>query len=265
MNKRLFCIDIDGTLVRSDYTLGPLTKSLFPRLAEDGDIVLLSSGRPIRSLYPYYQKLKLKGPLCCYNGSYVGHPYNGLCFPTIDPYIEKEELLKLLSPFADKLDFFMGENHHVNVESRPNPFLEKYFPIEGIKHHIVSSLEELPDKMKIAIISTSKEVANQIKQRFEGHPHYSFHFWRNEPYCEIVLREANKGDALDKVAAYYGVEKEDIFAFGDSENDYPMLKRAAHAYAMKGCKSARLAENFKATEKGNDQDGVAFEILKYCD
>lgn len=266
MNKRrLFAIDLDGTLLRSDYQIGPFAKSILKAVSDDGDIVLLSSGRPIRTLYPYYKELGFKGPICCYGGSYIGHPENPLCYPVYDPSIDKEDIISVVSPYLDELDFYMGENHHCLCESKQNPFLDKYFPQEGIHFRLISSLKELPEKLKIFVFSAKEEIGNKIEEALKAYPRYRLHYWRNEPYYEIILQEASKGEALEQVAAYYGIKKEDTFAFGDSENDYDMLEKAGHPYAMKGCKSVRLATTFPATEKGNDQEGVALEILKNCD
>ena len=263
--KRLFSIDLDGTLLRPDYTIGPFTKHLLSELAKDGDIVFLSSGRPIRTLHHYYKEIGLIGPLGCYNGAYIGQPDNPLCFPVYDPCLNKKDIIEAVGPIFDKLDFFMGENHHLMVESRLNPFLEKYFPTVGTECRLSSSLEDLPENLKIFIFSATPEVAAEIERNIAKNPNYAFHSWKSEPYYEIILKTASKGLAAEKVAAYYGIAKEDIFAFGDSENDFSMLEMAGHPFAMKGCKSKRLAENFPTTEKGNAEEGVALEILKYCD
>ena len=261
-NRSLFAIDIDGTLLRSDYSIGAFTKSVLKDLVNEGHVVLLASGRPIRSLLPYYKSLGLKGPIVCYNGAYVGQPENPLCFPTIDPCISKEEIVSIVSPLQDRLDFFMGENHQKMTASQENPFLDKYFPTTSLTRTISPTLSDLPEKMKIFIFSAKEEVADQIEARLANYPQYSFHRWRNVPYYEIVLTGASKGDALRAVAAYYGIHKEDTYAFGDSENDLSLLEEAGHPFAMKGCKSVLLPKLFPLTEKGNDQDGVAFEITK---
>jgi len=261
-NRSLFAIDIDGTLLRPDYSIGPLTKSVLKDLVEEGHVVLLASGRPVRSLLPYYKALGLKGPIVCYNGAYLGQPEHPLCFPTIDPCLSKEEIVSIISPYLDKLDFFMGESHQKMTSNKEDIFLGKYFPLAGMERVISPALSELPEKMKIFIFSSKEEVAKQIEESLSAYPQYSFHSWRNVPYYEIVLTGATKGDALRRVAAYYGIHKEDIYAFGDSENDLTLLQEAGHPFAMKGCKSTLLQKTFPLTEKGNDQDGVAFEITK---
>ena len=264
-NKRLFSIDLDGTLLTPDYKIGSLTKPVFRSLLLQGDVILLSSGRPIRTLMPYYKELGLVGPISCYNGAYIGQPENPLCFPPFDPYLHKEEILDVLAPFVKDIDFFMGESHDEMKQTASNPFLAKYFPVEGTKQSIVSSLTDIPEEMKIFIFSAPASIAKQIQERVAKYPSYRFHSWKSEPYYEIVLASASKADALRRVASYYGIDKENTFAFGDSENDFPMLEEAGHPFAMHNCKSSRLGKAFPQTEKGNDQDGVAFEILKYCD
>ena len=262
MNRCLISIDLDGTLLRPDYSIGELTKSVIASAQKEGHVVLLSSGRPLRSLLPHYRALKCVGPLSAYNGELVRHPDNPACFPIIDPTFAKEDILSLFAGLEERLSFFMGEDGTTLVQNRYDELLDRYFPVEGIAFSMAASLSSLPNGLKIFIFIADDETKSEVERRIADYPHLHFHAWRKQPYCEITLSSCSKGTALMQAAAHYGIPKENTIAFGDSENDYPMLAASGHPFAMADCKSELLLQSFPATEKGNADDGVAFELLK---
>lgn len=263
MNRKLIAIDLDGTLLRPDYSIGPLTLSVLRNLAKDGHMIMLSSGRPARTLVHFSELLGCPGPLSAYNGAYVFHASGPACFPPFDPTYASADIQKIFLPIQDKLLFFMGEDGKRLIQNRRFDFLADYFPLENIATELTDDLSKLPEQLKIFVFATDDETASSVHALVkESYPHLHYHRWKKAPLCELVLDSITKGTALERVAAYYGFAKEDIIAFGDSGNDIPMLSLAGHPFAMKGCKSAKLASLFPATEKGNADEGVAYELLK---
>ncbi|HYY30547.1 MAG TPA: HAD-IIB family hydrolase, partial [Chthoniobacterales bacterium] len=51
----------------------------------------------------------------------------------------------------------------------------------------------------------------------------------------------NKATALEKVAREFGIQREQVLAFGDGENDVPMLTWAGLGVAMKHGNAAAIA------------------------
>lgn len=54
--------------------------------------------------------------------------------------------------------------------------------------------------------------------------------WENN--IEIMPVGVDKGTALAELAARHGIAREEVLAFGDNDNDLPMLAWAGHAFAM---------------------------------
>jgi hydroxymethylpyrimidine pyrophosphatase-like HAD family hydrolase len=65
--------------------------------------------------------------------------------------------------------------------------------------------------------------------------------------------------------AELGIGKENVIAFGDSDNDYEMLLLAGRPFVMEGCHSPLLLQAFPHTKKGNDQDGLALALEDLLD
>ena len=76
---------------------------------------------------------------------------------------------------------------------------------------------------------------------------------------EITPENAGKGMALAYLAQYLGLEREQVMAMGDAENDLSMLEYAEHSVAM-----ANASDEVKATCRyqtaSNDDCGVAAMI-----
>jgi hypothetical protein len=76
---------------------------------------------------------------------------------------------------------------------------------------------------------------------------------------EINAEGATKGNALLWLADYLGIAREETMAFGDGENDVPMLEAAGIGVAMANGVDAAKAAADELTLT-NDEDGVAAAI-----
>ena len=73
-NKYLIALDLDGTLLKDNKKISIKTRYFFKNLAKRGQIIIFSSGRPIRALLNYYNQLKLDTPIISYNGARIFDP-----------------------------------------------------------------------------------------------------------------------------------------------------------------------------------------------
>lgn len=60
-------------------------------------------------------------------------------------------------------------------------------------------------------------------------------------FLDFMNKGCNKGNALSIMQEHDGITREETVAFGNADNDIPMLQRAAHSYAVAGA-SDRLKE-----------------------
>ena len=82
-------------------------------------------------------------------------------------------------------------------------------------------------------------------------------------YFEIIPSSINKGRALTQICRILSVDPARTMAFGDSENDIPMLQAAGFGVAMgNAAESVKTAADF-ITASNND-DGIAKAILEAC-
>lgn len=79
---------------------------------------------------------------------------------------------------------------------------------------------------------------------------------------ECAPKGVNKAFALNHLLETYGLDRKDLIAFGDEQNDTDMLAFAGTGYAMKNANPVLLPYADKQTEYTNDQDGVARQLEK---
>ncbi|MBC7345666.1 MAG: HAD-IIB family hydrolase, partial [Clostridia bacterium] len=74
---RLVAIDLDGTLLASDYTVSRRNRAAISKLVERGIRVTLCTGRMYASAAIYARELGLDTPLIAYQGALVKHAGTG--------------------------------------------------------------------------------------------------------------------------------------------------------------------------------------------
>lgn len=78
-------------------------------------------------------------------------------------------------------------------------------------------------------------------------------------YCELVSHDASKADAMTFLAARLGIPPERVVAFGDGENDLPMIERAGVGVAMgNAMDDVKKAADWTTTS--HDEDGIAHAL-----
>jgi Cof subfamily protein (haloacid dehalogenase superfamily) len=81
-------------------------------------------------------------------------------------------------------------------------------------------------------------------------------------YLEFLSPGVSKGSALEFAANYYGIDRNEIIAIGDTEIDIPMIKFAGLGVAVASADSgAKQAADIVCAS--NEQGGVADVIDKY--
>lgn len=83
----------------------------------------------------------------------------------------------------------------------------------------------------------------------------------NPTYIEITHKDATKANAIAHVQAAEKITKDQLMAFGDGENDLPMLTAVGTAVVVANA-SAKIKQVADFISKSNDEDGVAYAIKK---
>lgn len=264
-NQRfLLVFDLDGTLLSSEKTILPKTKSLLQELVSYGNVVSIASGRPSRSIYEYSNQLGLKGPFIAYNGAEIENPYDSDFKPFRKP-ISKDVILDFLSHFGeDSFKNIMIEDDKVQLYLHENEEYVNFFHPDGMIVRIGSILKNLEKDMMTCVIQVKdpdrrEEMVRYVNDHYEN---MSIRFWRDSDcFGEFYFYDTNKATSVMKLAGMYSIDRAHVISFGDALNDLQMITAAGISFAMKnGDSELKKAATF-ITPYDNDHEGIYYALL----
>lgn len=271
MERKLFAIDMDGTLLNNKGVVSQYTKDILKKATNQGHIICLITGRTLNMAKEQYIQSGLKTPIGLFNGAVI-HSY-------VDNDFKSEIRTLKLSRVKEVVcnDLLIAMSNGMTIETLNNTYISHIddgtlvsgMAIMGtptfcknlnfIKEDIIIVLAEL--------ITKSGEVAEEIKNKIkETYPDLEISHWysyENKKYMiEISSLSSRKDFALMRLAKHFGIDIKNTIAFGDGANDSHMLMTAGKGFAMKNAPSfvKRFADTI--TKFTNEEDGVAKEIEK---
>lgn len=267
MAQNLIAIDLDGTTLNNQSIISNKTKSVLETLQKDGHIVSIATGRPFRSSGHYYRQLRLNSPMVNFNGALCHKPGQLHWENEYHRTLSRELALDLadLKQEAEILMVAAETKEHVYVNDSYIPYSE--FFTHGHKDTqtlTASNLKENPTA--VLVFTGSNETQPMIQERIirDYGDSVEIRTWGgNVPCLEIVAAGVQKAMGVEQIARHYGIERKNILAFGDEDNDFEMIQFAGHGVVMKNGidKLKEIADDI--TYKENHEDGMADYLERY--
>ncbi len=270
-NKYLIASDLDGTLLTDNKKLRFKTRLYLKKLEENGNIVILSTGRPVRTAISFYKKLKINSPIICYNGAYSFNP-NNPSFKAISYPIKKEVIIKHYSYFKEHFaDSVLCESlDYIYYDGKKEIFGftlirdindPKFMPKE-IDGDIAKNLKDDVYCFILHSLNNTEKFVKEVQEYVaKNMPDYIVDFWNENRYFEIRHKGVNKASAIKKINELYKIKEDNILTFGDSTNDKELVTSFKHGFGMKNGKDYLKTHN--STKKDNNHNGVVFEIKSF--
>jgi Cof subfamily protein (haloacid dehalogenase superfamily) len=224
--------------------------------------VLIATGRMFRSVRPYLIGGGLADPVVCYQGALVAEPASGefLLHEPIPLELAREAIAEL-----DAAGF--PPNCYVDdglAVAKHTPYSEAYAAFQHIPVSEVGDLlgwlERPPTKL-VAVGEPADLAAlrGELAQHFDGR----LYMTTSLPWLlELGHTGVSKATGVAFVAELLGLEREQIVAFGDGENDVEMIEWAGFGVSVE-LGHERLRERADWICPGPDQDGVARVIESF--
>ena len=243
MKFKLVALDIDGTLLNDEGIIPEKNKEILTYFVKNGGNVVLSSGRMTDCVSSVAGLLNIDCFLISYNGAMVrGKKSEGRNLVFHKP---------LASKYGDMLiSYCMKQKFHLNyylkdvLYSQKNTNFKKYADLysnqTGAKFVFLDDINTLKGNCPTKLIlitdfhhSDTLRTRNYQYDRFSEKLDGEINILKTNPeYLEFFNKNVNKGVALDKLAQFYGFERDEIIAFGDGDNDLEMLQFAGLGVAM---------------------------------
>jgi len=260
---KVIAFDMDGTLLNSKKKVSFLTRLYLRKLAKEGHIIVLASGRPSRALWKYYHQLRLKTPMICYNGAFVFDP-NDDQFPKIEFQFPREIIIETLQKIKPHIKNVMCETDTEIWVDKKDEYLEKFFWYKGMDVHYGDLADTLNKNPMTCIVQTPYEYreTHDIENALAKYPKLGARFWTGSPYFEIFYKETSKGNALKHICKYYNIPTSRLIVFGDATNDVEMFEVAGTSVLMCNAKHDLKEKTTMVSIKDNDHNGIYHTLKK---
>ena len=83
-------------------------------------------------------------------------------------------------------------------------------------------------------------------------------------WIDVTPRHVSKATGLEQVMRYWGIEPDEVMAFGDSMNDYAMLRYVGHPCVMENARYAvkQVAQRVIGTNAEHAVQATMRELLE---
>lgn len=259
MAYKMIALDLDGTILTREKNIPQKVKDTVSKASEKGVKVVISTGRTRKGAIRFYEELGLDTLLIASGGAEVFDSSGNAVFTSYpDPSLVKELLL-----FSRELG--VHSQVYMNDElifMERNKYADMYEKRYGYPALVIPNLIEkrviTPKVLFIADADKAPEIRKAVDKKFP-----MLATMRSDPmYIEILNPGVNKGAGLKTVAEYYGIDRSDIIAVGDSEIDLSMLEFAGLSVAVANAEPL-VIEIADAVFPSNEDAGVADLIEKY--
>jgi Cof subfamily protein (haloacid dehalogenase superfamily) len=255
---RLAAIDLDGTLLGPDKTIGPENIAAVERLHQNGVTVIIASGRRHQNSVRFQRQLRLSGPIIACQGGLIRDGESG---NVIEAHFLPQSVTRQIIGEAEKRDIQTIYYHldHLYVAARNNKWVDLYEERVGERAEILPNLEQLDGRRALKIVwYGDPEILNKTRPEMSAHYGEKVDILATErENLEFMPRGINKATALAKVAAELGVRPDQVLAFGDGENDVQMLAWAGMGIAMSHGSQAAINSAKRVSPEGPPETAFA--------
>ena len=265
---RLLALDIDGTLLNSQFQISDADMSALRRAREIGIEVVLVTGRRHDFAFPIAQQLGFDLWLISSNGAITRSLRGETFYRDMLPANVCRQLCQVMHEFRGNTVLTFDKDgkgsivlEHMNeLENSIRRWLEKNMqyiefvvpvedslvidPVQAMfcgpiarMHQVLSALQGCHLVDDITILRTEYPV-------------------RDLSIVDILNKNCSKGHALERWAAYRGIAREQVMAIGDNYNDIEMLVFAGYPVIMGNASEDLRGRGWRVT-LSNDQNGVA--------
>lgn len=264
----MLVLDIDGTLLKSNFKIDRTTREAVEYVKEKGVYVTLATGRNFPSAQKIAKALKLDSILITHNGAFVASSVD-------EPFFEQRmsaETVQQVVGILEKYDThvrLLHERYSIGnqVQQKSQLVARMTMGIGDPLFYPVTFTEQLSEHLQEKPISVPKidvqfydqeerdEAYNELAEKVEDirvteSTRCSF---------EVIDKTVSKAKALHIVAQHLGISRKEIVAVGDFTNDLEMIQHAGLGVAM-GNAPNEVKHAADWVTRSNDQNGVNYMV-----
>ena len=262
--------DLDGTLLRSDKSIGPKTVKAVRKAVASGWYIAIATGRHPKSAQRYLEQMGVltrRTLAVCFNGSalinvfdYKNSGSKDAGFATLhEDCADALEIMRVATeakPFHLNLHAYAKSGlctENTNIFSMREIFHSGVTFADGYDFLHIDARERF---YKVIAVGESADL-DAFRASLSAYVKEHFEVMRtDENFLEFIPHHCSKGSALYWLCESAGIQPSSVVAFGDAENDLLMIKNAGLGIAM-GNATSQLKSQADLVTLSNDDEGIA--------
>ena len=272
---RLIALDIDGTLLDSQWKLPEANRTAIAEATRRGIEVALVTGRRYDFAMPIARKIDAPLTMIVSNGALIRTHDGETHLRHLLPRETAARVLEITKPWRDGagvvFDRPQGNQVILEVLETDDPIRSAYYarnrefiaqavplescltedPLQVMFSEKVAPMRDAEAVLRVARTTDNFGIASTVYES------------RDFAMIDVIHPHCSKGSSLKEWATLRGLAREEVMAIGDNHNDMEMLSFAGIPVVMGNC----VAElrNFGWHETcSNDQNGVAAAIEQFA-
>ncbi|SDI85853.1 hypothetical protein SAMN05444157_0508 [Frankineae bacterium MT45] len=261
---RLVATDIDGTLLRSDYTISDRSRAAIAQAAEAGLLIVFVTGRPPRWLDEIGAMTGHTGVAVAANGAvtYDLHTSEIVGSHPLEPELIRSVTTALRARFPEVtfgLEYGLSFGHEPDYRHdwEISPTHDRAGNL--IAPPTIGHLDEIGLHPAVKLLAKDRtaepdEFMAAAAELLHGQATVTHS--SKTALLEIAAAGITKATGLADIAAREGFDPSQVAAIGDMPNDLPMLAWAGHSFAVANAHPSVQAAADQVVDS-NDDDAVA--------
>jgi Cof subfamily protein (haloacid dehalogenase superfamily) len=217
-----------------------------------------------RSVRPYLEAAAIDDPVVCYQGAVVADPVTGRFLRHEPIPLElAREAIAAVEAEGYPLNCYVDDELYV---ARHTAASEAYASFQHLEVHAVGPLLDWLEEPPTKLVAVGDPVElDGLEARMVEHFDGRMYISKSLPYfLEFASPDVTKASGLAFLAEHLGFARERTVAFGDGENDVPLLEWAGYGVAVENAHERVLAvADFVCPPV--TEEGVAQVIEAYLD
>lgn len=236
---KLVVTDMDDTIIpESRVDLNPEYFDVIRQFQEKGVIFVIASGRQKPSI------LKAMGPVTEHL-TYLAENGTDISAEGYEAALsmKDEDYRELIADIKT-----MGYDYHIMsnrpgkayIEGNSMNFYRRMTESYGYVTDLVEDVATLTNVCKVSVFNKygmPQSVAKKMQEKWGDKLDVCL---AGDLFLDFMNKGCNKGSGLKELQKHFGVTPEETVAFGNADNDIPMLQQAKYSYAV-----ANASENLK--------------------
>jgi Cof subfamily protein (haloacid dehalogenase superfamily) len=268
MKYKLFACDLDGTLLNDKKEISKTNLEYIKKAKKAGVRVVITTGRSYAKALDFIRTVNVPDPAITFTGAVIykdGQVLRETTLKTVLVY----DILKHLKQIGYNPIVYPADNNKY-YESLGGTDAKYYHFSRGFDGSLIK-VDNLTERIwerviRVSVIGNAKDMPilhQKVRERFgDLVTTVDTYFAEWDIFIfEILDHRSSKSKALEFLCNLYEIDREEVIACGDNNNDIDMIRWAGFGISMRNGMTGLLREADYVTERDNNNDGIA-EIIE---